>query len=275
MFIVRSSGGDQAPLGAACQPHAIGSDHVPLLTELEDSMVVLHSYRHAAPNGASAPSPGCGTSGRLALLALVALAIWLGAGSLAAYGPGAPDSPPVARTPKTIPPPPSLYSNETISVILVTGATFADRSPVQNETVAIRFGPGFAAPAGYSPLAGLPATLVWSQVKPLLARGEIVLVDARDHVAFRVGHIPGAASLPLNSSPQAIAEFTAKVPLSTPLVIYCASADCPVSSDLARVLKDYGFRDVREMPGGFTEWLMAETASQTPATLSSGHEQKD
>ena len=210
-----------------------------------------------------------------ALFALIGFAIWPGAGYLTAYGLDAPAPVAVGQTPKPNLPPPAACSNETIAVTLVTGSSFADRPLLQNETVAILFGPGFAVPAGYRPLAGLPATLAWSQVKPLLARGDIVLVDARDRAAFQAGHIPGAVSLPLNSAPQALGEFAARFPVTTPLVIYCASSECPVSSDLARVLKDFDFLDVREMPGGFIEWLSAETPSQLPATLNSGHEERD
>ena len=43
----------------------------------------------------------------------------------------------------------------------------------------------------------------WAEVKPLLAKGEITLVDARDTVAYAAGHIPGA----LHGVPIAVKDF--------------------------------------------------------------------
>jgi len=45
--------GNQAPLGAACRPAPSGEPNMPLLTELEDSLVGPPSYRHGAPPGAN------------------------------------------------------------------------------------------------------------------------------------------------------------------------------------------------------------------------------
>jgi hypothetical protein len=56
MFIASICGGNQAPLGAACRARVVTKDHMPLLTELENSVVGPHSYKHAAPNGAIAPA---------------------------------------------------------------------------------------------------------------------------------------------------------------------------------------------------------------------------
>ena len=46
----------------------------------------------------------------------------------------------------------------------------------------------------------------WPEVKAKLARGEIVLVDARDTLAYEAGHIPGAISLPLKMVNEKIGE---------------------------------------------------------------------
>ena len=59
MSIVNAVGKDQAPLGAACRAPAADRSHVPLLAELEPSLVIRDSYRHVAPNGAFARVLGC------------------------------------------------------------------------------------------------------------------------------------------------------------------------------------------------------------------------
>ena len=49
-------------------------------------------------------------------------------------------------------------------------------------------------------------------------------------------------------------------------MIYCASINCPVShAEAITLAEQYGYTDVREMPGGFAEWLTAESKGTTPA----------
>jgi len=102
-------------------------------------------------------------------------------------------------------------------------------------------------------------TLLWTEVKPLLATGQIILVDARAKAAYDIEHIPGAVSLPVNSEPPDFIDFVAKYPKATPIVVYCGSDNCDLSQELAQKLRsDLGFTDVKEMPGGIAEWRVAE-----------------
>jgi rhodanese-related sulfurtransferase len=127
---------------------------------------------------------------------------------------------------------------------------------LQNETISAAI---FTSGPGSAGAEQMPAVMAWAEVKPLLARGEIVLVDARDSVAFDAGHIPGAVSLPLRTLAENAAAFAAKHPKTKTLVTYCGSIGCPLSHVLARQLRsDYGYADVREMPGGYVEWRTAE-----------------
>jgi rhodanese-related sulfurtransferase len=138
---------------------------------------------------------------------------------------------------------PSIH-NDTITALIVSG------------------GPDNAGPPGRQ----LRATLPWGQVKPLLAKGEVVLVDGRETAAYEAGHIPGAISLPLQTLADKIVSFTTRYPKNKPLVMYCASITCPISQAEAALLAEkYGYSDVREMPGGFAEWRVAEPGA-APAT---------
>ena len=64
MFIATLRRGNQAPLGAACRPAASREPNMPLLTELEDSLVEHPRYKHGAPAGANrfAVAPARGES---------------------------------------------------------------------------------------------------------------------------------------------------------------------------------------------------------------------
>jgi rhodanese-related sulfurtransferase len=156
-------------------------------------------------------------------------------------------TPPAAITSKTINPPVSLPSaesdpalhNETITAVIVSSGL---------ETA--------------SPTRKLPTALSWAEVKPLLARGEIILLDGRTTAAYETGHIPGAISLPLPLLAERIAQFSSQYPKNKPLVVYCASTQCPVShAEAVALTEHYGYLDVRVMPGGFAEWRVAEPAA--------------
>lgn len=112
----------------------------------------------------------------------------------------------------------------------------------------------------------LPASMAWAEVKPLLAKGEIVLVDARDTLAYEEGHIPGAVSLPMDSISEKIVGFMASVPKNKPIVIYCASIRCRLAHEEALLLgRQFGYAEVCEMPCGYAEWMVMEPGV-TPAT---------
>lgn len=154
------------------------------------------------------------------------------------------------KTPaSTLPPKPAKarkgYVNETLSLSL--------------EESGGAHTPALAAPAAPSPAA--INSLTWPQVKPLLDAGRIVLVDARAKTSFDVGHIPGAVSLPVGSPAPEIQAFAGKYPKHSTIIVYCASTACHLSRQLAETLIRTGsFTDVSEMPGGYAEYLAAQSA---------------
>lgn len=105
--------------------------------------------------------------------------------------------------------------------------------------------------------------LTWPETKALLAGNEIVLVDARDAIAYQTEHIPGAISLPATSTKAQLADFASKYPPDTALVIYCNSKRCPLGHDLAKTLRSqWHYTNIRLMPGGFAEYRAAQVTSQ-------------
>jgi rhodanese-related sulfurtransferase len=99
--------------------------------------------------------------------------------------------------------------------------------------------------------------VAWRQVAPLLENGSLALVDAGTAAQFRAGHIPGAISLPLQELSGRIGTFRAGIPPGRPIVVYCADPSCPAAhAEAVALAGTYGYRDVREMPGGYAEWLL-------------------
>lgn len=143
------------------------------------------------------------------------------------------------------------YSNETLGLDVQSTA----RDPrLGNETLSVDIVPGEAQPA-----RAASEVVAWPEVKPLLSAGSLLLVDARSAEAYSAGHIPGAVSLPFVELDARIAQFTSAHPRTAAIVVYCADTECPVSAAEASVLRrQYGYLNVREMPGGYVAWRMAE-----------------
>ncbi|MGC8517445.1 MAG: rhodanese-like domain-containing protein [Steroidobacteraceae bacterium] len=80
---------------------------------------------------------------------------------------------------------------------------------------------------------------------------DFVLLDARSHEAYAIGHVPSAISLPHG---KIVAGTLAIYPQETLFVVYCAGPHCNGASRAALRLAKLG-RPVKLMIGGVTGWL--------------------
>ena len=85
-------------------------------------------------------------------------------------------------------------------------------------------------------------------------RGALFL-DARSRDEYSRGHIRGSRSLPLHDVDLYLEEATGDVSPGTPIITYCDGEACTLSRDLAEILKEFGFEDVRVLVNGWTLWL--------------------
>lgn len=81
-----------------------------------------------------------------------------------------------------------------------------------------------------------------------------VFVDARSAEEFSAGHIPGALLLPLDDFDEAVSSWTDLIPLETLLITYCAGAGCDSSWDVAELLKEEGYSQIKVFFGGWEQW---------------------
>jgi rhodanese-related sulfurtransferase len=110
--------------------------------------------------------------------------------------------------------------------------------------------------------AGLPAVSLAEAVRAY-GRGEAVFVDARPAAFFRLGHIPGALSLPLDDFDR-VFPLLKKQLLSAPQIIaYCDGASCETSMGLTGKLLMAGLDQVAVFTGGMEQWQAAGQRVET------------
>jgi rhodanese-related sulfurtransferase len=84
--------------------------------------------------------------------------------------------------------------------------------------------------------------------------GDTLFVDARSTEDYESGHIPGAVSFPVGQFDERIESFMNQYPLDQPIVTYCSGRTCEDSHQLARLLMEAGFSEVRIFIDGFPGW---------------------
>jgi len=82
-----------------------------------------------------------------------------------------------------------------------------------------------------------------------------VFLDARSREEYLSGHIRDSRSLPLHDVDLCLEEAIGDVSPGTPIITYCDGEACTLSRDLAEILKEFGFEDVRVLVNGWTLWL--------------------
>jgi rhodanese-related sulfurtransferase len=89
-----------------------------------------------------------------------------------------------------------------------------------------------------------------------------VLLEALPVPYWIEGHLPGAIPLP----PAELTPRLAALALdrSKPVVVYCASATCANSHQVAAKLKQLGYADVRVYAGGKADWSDAGLPLEQP-----------
>ena len=86
---------------------------------------------------------------------------------------------------------------------------------------------------------------------------DFTLVEALPRERFEQGHLPGAVNVPVDD-----AQFEGLVnellpDREEPVVIYCASLECPASLNEARKLEAMGYRQVYDYEAGKEDWEKA------------------
>jgi len=88
---------------------------------------------------------------------------------------------------------------------------------------------------------------------------EALFLDARSRADYQLGHIKGAWNLPVHEGGfgKRLQEFSLVVDHDKQLIVYCDGVDCTLSPELASILKGLGYRNVKILLHGWTEWILA------------------
>ena len=81
--------------------------------------------------------------------------------------------------------------------------------------------------------------------------GEVLVIDVRPAAEYAAGHIPGAASVPLDE----LAARLSTLPAAAEIVAYCRGEYCVLARDAVRLLHASG-RPARHLADGMLEWRL-------------------
>ncbi|MEW6264595.1 MAG: rhodanese-like domain-containing protein [Thermodesulfobacteriota bacterium] len=94
------------------------------------------------------------------------------------------------------------------------------------------------------------------RMKSLYLRPDILVLDARPKDFYRLEHIPGAESLPLDQAGTLLSNLSQRLMSSRRVIVYCEGVTCPAGRELGRRLKAAGVADVAVYLGGLEEWTV-------------------
>jgi rhodanese-related sulfurtransferase len=114
----------------------------------------------------------------------------------------------------------------------------------------------WSAQARLATPSGQSMVIEVEQAAALHRAGQAVFVDARPVSLFVEGHIAGALNVPWQQVNDHIDDFLGKMPdAATPIITYCDGEACELSEDLAKMLNDMGYKNVKVLVNGWTLWV--------------------
>ncbi len=82
-----------------------------------------------------------------------------------------------------------------------------------------------------------------------------VIINVLSPQDFSEKHIPGTINVPLNGNDHFAKDVESVLgDKNRHVVVYCASVECPASTNAAAVLEKAGFTEVSAFEGGMAEW---------------------
>ncbi len=93
------------------------------------------------------------------------------------------------------------------------------------------------------------------EAEELFATGSALFIDSRAAEDFKEGHIFGAVNIPYVERKKKEELDMEPYPFEGIYVVYCDASECQSSVELAKLLHEKGFQDIRVFFGGWEEWV--------------------
>lgn len=97
------------------------------------------------------------------------------------------------------------------------------------------------------------ATVTYEQMVKLVAKPEVMFIDARNAEEYGQGHIRDAKNIFAPDFEKHIPEIIA-LPRDKRIIVYCGGGACELSHEVAANMKNLGFQHVYVYAGGWNEW---------------------
>ena len=88
-------------------------------------------------------------------------------------------------------------------------------------------------------------------------QGGAIFIDSRPADEFKAGRVMGARNIPFKDRERDLALEKINFSQHDTLVIYCDGHECQSSVNLAKLLHEEGFREMKVFYGGWLEWINA------------------
>ena len=111
-----------------------------------------------------------------------------------------------------------------------------------------------------APASQLPELLNLDGFSAYVENKQGLVLDARPEIFHRLGHVPGALSLPRDDFEAGYALLKGKLEAdrSQPIIIYCSSSSCEDSGLVKKSLKALGYTNLAMFEGGWAAWTEAK-----------------
>jgi 3-mercaptopyruvate sulfurtransferase SseA len=119
--------------------------------------------------------------------------------------------------------------------------------------------------AAAAPVSHLPEKLSLEEFSAYSQEKRGMILDARPEIFHRLGHVPGALSLPRDDFEAGYAALKGKLESdrSQMIVIYCSSTSCEDSGLVKKSLASLGYTNLALFEGGWSEWTNAKKPEET------------
>ena len=110
------------------------------------------------------------------------------------------------------------------------------------------------------PLRALPTNLSLEQVQQIVEEKHCLVLDARPELFYRLGHLPGAFSLPREDFEAGYRKLSARIEANKniAIVVYCSGISCEDSRLVQEAFRKLGYTNVAVFAGGWDEWTGAD-----------------